>query len=477
MPAPIITRSAALAALAALAILSIRCANGTAETDVNAAAGGGGGGGGDDADGGIRATPSRDAAPASPAPGVSGPSIYVAPSGDDTATGASAREAVHSIPVAIHRAEACPGAPCAVVIAGGKYDQQVKLADGVSLLGGFSADFKSRDPKANVVTLTSTEDRVVIADGLTRPATIDGVTIVGADLTGTDGRSSTALYIAHTHDALTVTNSVVTGGHGASGAAGAPGGDVTCTASGGVGGESSDCGAAAGTPGNASGDPTTAGGGGAGGSSNCPSACPLINGDGISSGRDGESGGNGANGAAGAAATNLYGTFTAGVWSAAPGTSGARGVHGTGGGGGGAGGAKRFRACFGCDTLIGGRGGDGAAGGCAGDGGGAGGAGGASFGVVLVEASATLTQVTIDGGVGGEGADGGDGRAGQPGNPKVGAGRTDGKNQKCGLIHYDSGGGGTGGRGGNGGAGGGGAGGAGGLSVARKPVQRSTLAT
>jgi hypothetical protein len=60
MPAPIITRSVAKAALAALAILSFRCANGTAETDANAS----GGGGGDDADSGIRATPSRDGAPA-----------------------------------------------------------------------------------------------------------------------------------------------------------------------------------------------------------------------------------------------------------------------------------------------------------------------------------------------------------------------------------------------------------------------------
>jgi hypothetical protein len=156
MRAPIITRSVARATLATLAALSVHCANGTAGTDANAA----GGGGGEDVDGGIRATPSRDGAPAPPAPGVSGPSIYVAPSGDDAATGASAREAVRSIPVAIHRAEACPGVPCAVVIAGGSYDQQVKLADGVSLLGGFAADFKSRDPRANVVTLTSTEDRV-----------------------------------------------------------------------------------------------------------------------------------------------------------------------------------------------------------------------------------------------------------------------------------------------------------------------------
>jgi hypothetical protein len=387
--------------------------------------------------------------------------------GNDGNTGASPVEAVKTVSVGMARALKCVSGPCAVVIALGDYDEAIALSAGVNLFGGYSDDFMSRDVVKNVTQISSSQPITISADSLAKDTKLDGLTVLGADFSAKkDGSSSTALRVTNTSGKLTLAHVIVHGGRGARGADGADGSAVACNARGGQGGTSFDCGASTGADGDADADSKSGGGGGPGGGSNCPDACPLVGGDGITNGTSGTHGDDGAAGDAGQAASDGFGQFVSGMWNGSAASDGKRGHHGTGGGGGGAGGSKRFRACFGCGTLLGGRGGDGAPGGCGGGGGLAGGAGGGAFGIVLVDSTITLKDSTAIGGIGGDGGAGGIGRDGAAGSSSVGMGHEDGGSQKCGLIHYYSGSGGIGGVGGSGGAGGGGSGGTGGVSVA-----------
>ncbi|HEX4460265.1 MAG TPA: hypothetical protein VIA18_19940 [Polyangia bacterium] len=402
--------------------------------------------------------------------------IFVSPTGDDTKDGQSPGTAVQHINMGITRSLACAFIPCVILVSAGTYNEQVTLHENLNILGGYSADFLHNDPVANVVNITSTEPKTVIASALAVPTKLDGVTITGGSLTTNDGASSIGLFVSNTHSALTVSRSILIGGTGATGTPGAPGAALSCGTVGASGGTAFDCGGSTGGFGTSAGDATSGGAAGTGGSSNCPDACPLVGSDGISDGSDGTPGGSGSDGTGGAAPTDVFGTFDpTGLWSGSIGTGGTRGFNGTGGGGGGSGGTKRIRSCFGCGTLIGGRGGDGAPGGCGGGPGAAGGAGGGAFAALLVDSEIAFDNVTVQGGTGGLGGAGGDGAGGQAGSTAVDNGITGSASSKCGLINYHSGNGGHGGVGGNGGNGGGGGGGAGGPSVALVRVGSSAV--
>jgi hypothetical protein len=392
--------------------------------------------------------------------------IFVSPAGDDTKDGKSPGDAVQHINMGITRSLACYPNTCVILVAVGNYQEQVTLHENISILGGYSADFVNNDPVANVVNITSTETKTVIASGLTVPTKLDGVTITGASLTSNDGSSSYGLFVSNSHSSLTISRTVIIGGTGATGTAGTPGGALDCGTVGASGGTAFDCGGSTGGFGTSAGDATSGGSAGTGGSSNCPDACPSVGSDSITDGSNGTPGGSGGNGSGGSAPSDVFGSFASGAWQGTVGSGGTRGFNGTGGGGGGSGGTKRIRSCFGCGTLIGGRGGDGGPGGCGGGPGGPGGAGGGAFAAVLVDSEVVFDNVTVQGGTGGLGGVGGDGAAGQVGSIVVDNGRTGSASSKCGLINYYSGNGGHGGVGGNGGHGGGGGGGAGGPSVA-----------
>lgn len=403
------------------------------------------------------------------------PSIFVSKTGNDTFDGRSPATALLTINAGLTKARSCEPSACVVLVAEGTYTEQVVLFDGAQMRGGHNSDFSEQNPAAWPSVLTSTETRTLIGDDITRPTNIEGMTIRGADLSATaDGRSAYAIWFRNSAN-VRIANTVIEGGMAAPGADGDNGVVLTCDAPGGDGGSAYNCGSNGGGTGSAGSDPATAGGGGGGGSNNCPSACPLVGSDGISSGSTGTPGGDGAPGVHGNIAANKLGSFADGLWSGAAGESGTRGAHGTGGGGGGSGGSKKFAACFGCGTLLGGRGGNGATGGCAGDGGGAGQPGGGSFGVVLVDTVLEVAQVSITAGDGGKGGNGGEGHAGAPGGNDGSVGRVGGGSQRCGLIDYNSGSGAHGGAGGNGGNGGGGAGGVGGVSIGVVLVGEATL--
>jgi len=406
-------------------------------------------------------------ADAGPDPGPTGPAIYVSTAGSDLAPGTSPSDAVQTIDAGIALASACVGAPCVVKIAEGRYQESVKLVDGVSLYGGYTVDFSVRDvTEHTAVVASSSEQPSVVATGLVAATTVDGITIEGPDLTlAGGGTPSIALSVASSGDALLISNALIVGNTGAQGVPGDAGTGTTCDASGGEGGVATDCESTPGGNGGADGDPASGGDGGGGGSSDCPSACPLVGSDGVSDGTAGAPGGDGAPGQGGTASADAMGSFATGAWTGSTGAAGLRGTNGTGGGGGGSGGTKRIRACFSCGTLLGGQGASGAPGGCAGGGGSGGGQGGASVAVLIVGSQPVFQNVTVVGGHGGTGGAGGAGAAGTSGATTLDAGLQSATQQTCGAISYSSGAGGLGGPGGSGGPGGGGAGGNGGPSL------------
>jgi hypothetical protein len=426
------------------------------------------GGVGDDDTGDGGSEPDADPDGDPPPPTDAGPAtiIHVSIEGADSSLG-TADWPLRHVAAGIMRAQTCTPAPCLVRIAEGVYEEEIALASGVDLEGGWNRAFTARDVLVYAVVLTSDAPITVTASGLNAETIVDGLTVRGADLSAAiDGAASTALLVRDAGEHLRLRGARIEGGRGARGDAGDDGTLQICTALGGPGGSGYDCGSTTGQGGNAGGDPASGGGPGGGGNSNCPNACPLVGGDGISDGGTGGNGANGASGAPGTAVVDNDGAFAADAWTGSSGGDGGRGLHGTGGSGGGSGGSKRFRVCFGCGTLNGGRGGDGAPGGCGGNGGTGGGAGGAAFGAVVIRSTVWIDGVVITGGAGGRGGDGGDGHTGSPGGTDGSVGRQSSPQQRCGLIDYRAGGGGAGGIGGHGGAGGGGAGGAGGPSIA-----------
>jgi hypothetical protein len=160
-------------------------------------------------------------------------------------------------------------------------------------------------------------------------------------------------------------------------------------------------------------------------------------------GKDGDPGGVGLGGAE-------LGTISIAGIAGGDGQNGAPGMPGQGGGGGG--GAKGGNFCPGMSDGPGASGGGGGAGGCGGKGGGGGRAGGSSIALVSLNATLTMTQVTLtasSGGTGGQGALG-----------QLGAVRGDRGEGGTKVLQSSSGcKGGDGGIGGDGGPGGGGRGG------------------
>ena len=395
-------------------------------------------------------------------------SVFVSPDGSDDADGRSPDAPLRTLEAASELARVACDPSCDVLLAPGRYDdgRTYEPVTGVSHFGGYSADFSERDPATHVATISAAGRPIaVLMSGLGR-ATWAGLTIEGSDFDAAAPSATSYAAWVRGGSGVSLDTVRIVAGDGAPGEPGSPGVvPEACSAGGGDGGLSFECGSSDGEPGDTGRDRATAGPAGAGSpDNNCPSACPLVGDDGISDGADAPApGGSGSPGDEGTTSDDAVGAFTADGWVGAPGGDGARGTDGAGGGGGGSGGTKKFRACFGCGTLIGGAGGEGGHGGGAGDGGRGGRAGGGSFGLVVENGTVQLRGVTVvtgNGGVGGAGGDGADGEAGRPGSPGG-----DRPGQQCGLINYVAGAGGHGGAGGDGGSGGGGAGGNGGVVV------------
>ncbi len=382
-----------------------------------------------------------------------------------------------------------------VLVSTALYVEEVTVAEGVSIHGGYSASAGwTRGDLANIdTTITALSSPVVQADGIVATTRMTGLR-VSAPAATTYGGSSIAVRLGTStgvafEDAEIVAGAGAEGqdrlkpGPGNPGNPGSPGGAASCYNPGGTGGCTSNTSVEVETVAGAS-RACGCGAGGAGAGSNliyvgegqggeryegdgttCSRADvgldPSEGGDNTSE-TTGLTGRNGAQGAPGMAgiAGSFNEAFTPDGYVPTSGGSGASGSPGGGGGGGASG--YHYECADGETIVMGSGGGAGGAGGCGGAGGEGGGGGGASVAIYAWDSTVTLTRVvleTADGGDGGDGAEGGDG--GEGGTP--GAGGTRASCPGSPTLGYR---GGSGGMGGNGGQGGNGGGGAGGPSIA-----------
>ena len=424
-----------------------------------------------------------------------------------------------------------PSQDRAILVARGTYRENLVIASGVKLFGGYADDFLSRDIVLNPSriegqsTIGSSRGTVHV-EAVSQRTVVAGLVIVGRDAfssaeAGGAGQTSYAVFVAQGSDDLLVVNNLIIGGRGgdgqtgvdgAAGASGLPGtkgldsweceGSSDCglqTRAGGAGGTNSSCNLANGTVGAEAqayhyGEDLNhqlysgAGLNGVGGYNHfydnsygpglgdyCKYDC-VVNSFGDNIGSDAQSGPAGQSGNGGNGCSVAAGTVAGDRWQPGSSASGSAGQPGTGGGGGGAGGAvinnNFFTGCTQDEPWgdIGASGGGGGAGGCGGTSGGGGGSGGASIGVFIAAGTAQISGNVIRLGTGGDGGAGGNGGNG-------GLGGQGGEGGKIVNPAWCAGAGGSGGRGGDGGAGGGGGGGCGGpvFGVAGLGLNSSTI--
>ncbi|MFO7179896.1 MAG: hypothetical protein DIU78_014445 [Pseudomonadota bacterium] len=367
--------------------------------------------------------------------------VFVAPSGDDTATGSRAAP-LASVAAAVERAldENKIVIVCAKTFSTPLTLGDVQGAQHVSIYGGFDCDDEWKRVETRSVFAPGSGPALRL-ESIEGSLLLSGFEFHAADATES-GQSSIAAVVK---DVENVTFEAVrfVAGDGMDGAPGESippfeksayaGFDADET----VGGSLRNACSCPGTAGGRGGDATAPGaegateglpslGGGAAGLANASCSGPGTGGDGA----------NGSPGSPGASADS-YGALDAenAAWQPASGQPGGPGTVGQGGGGG-RGGAT-------------GGGGGGACGGCGGQGGGPGQGGGASIGLLVVRSKVLFEASIIDLGDGGNGGKGAPGQEGQKGGVR-GARANDG----C-----------DGGDGGKGGAGGPGGGGAGGIVV------------
>ncbi|NMB77441.1 MAG: DUF1565 domain-containing protein, partial [Myxococcales bacterium] len=297
-----------------------------------------------------------------------------------------------------------PNRHTSILVASGRYAENVSLRAGVRLYGGYSADFSRR----NVVMLPSqiagseptssgAPPGTVYGSGLRGQRTVlAGFTVQAYDVNadpapGGAGFNSYAIFLQDCDGTVEIRNNVILGGRGGDGADGsvgpsgrsggaggrgqdswecAPSSDCAgMTRAGGAGGANPSCGAARGNDGATSRDyyhnPQDYPGGGLdgrGGTNSiydnsgidwtlCKYDCQVDSSQEGNNGQDAHNGSDGLPGLGGAGCASPRGSVSGGVWR--PGTAGAGGAGqaGSGGGGGGAGGAAiNYNAGSGCNV-------------------------------------------------------------------------------------------------------------------------------
>ncbi|MBM4372218.1 MAG: hypothetical protein FJ098_11220, partial [Deltaproteobacteria bacterium] len=398
--------------------------------------------------------------------GEIGNGVFVAKNGNDASTGTLTAPLL-TIGAAVTQAQA--GGQRDVYVATGVYAESVFLKEGVSVYGGYSSDFQTREVvlyETVIMGLAPTPQlpAAVTAMGIkTKDTAFDGFTVFGHDV-DTPGSSSYALYVRDCSGKLAIRGCRVYAGDGGGGSTGSNGADGAdglngipgqaayyyftklCTAGkildGGGGGQLVCAGGSvAGGKGGDSHCPLegfpvsgehgkggSGSGGGAGGAagwdgrmdSNC-GLCTIPTAEHAMEGADGLKGASGASGASGAGCTQAGGQVSSGFWQPSSGGAGGHaGAGAGGGGGGGGGGADVFAIVIGCNDQIGGTGGGAGSGSCGGLGGGGGTGGGGSFGLFLFFPSAPVSAPVVEdnvfyGGQGGAGGLGGNGGSGGTG--------------------------------------------------------------
>ena len=295
-----------------------------------------------------------------------------------------------------------------VYVATGVYEEQVSLAAGVAVYGGYSSDFAVRDPllyEAAILSPPGTAELpgavscLSISGGAAGSTVFDGFGVFAADVTGSSA-SSYGVYLRDCDASVRVSNNRVHAGRGGDGDRGddgesgddgnpgtdgmdaldllsayqvddhdcapanhSPGGapgSLECDGmdvSGGIGGErvcpalDPATGDPAGPSASEAGEPGKGGGasGGAAGWDTVHQAykCLGFATFGILEGENGQDGGGGDHGVSGAGCSDSAGAVQGGVWVPAGANGGTAGTHAAGGGGGGSGaGAWVHESCY-----------------------------------------------------------------------------------------------------------------------------------
>jgi hypothetical protein len=295
-----------------------------------------------------------------------------------------------------------------VYVAFGVYTEQITLAAGVGIYGGYSPDFQTRDPLSYTVAIhgpdpqagkPGTVNCLNINGGTAGSTVFDGFSIYGHKET-TPGASSYALYVRNCDETARITNNHIFAGRGGDGLAGTAGTAGNSGPSGSIGVNALDLNVAYGvtghdctpshtSPGGSGGAGYCAGtvtSGGDGGNRVCPTfdgsetGSPVASENGYSGynvggpggaagrdvyqqpynctgyyiygplqGSDGFDGASGINGTSGTGCGDPGGSIVNGLWieNNASALSGSGGAHGGGGGGGGSGaGAYVHSSCL-----------------------------------------------------------------------------------------------------------------------------------
>ncbi len=382
--------------------------------------------------------------------------IFVARHGDDDAAGVFGQP-LRTIQAGIAAAE--HEGKTYVYVATGVYQEAVVLVPGVEVYGGYSADFRRRDPlrfETAIFGLQSSPElpgavnAIDIYGGPRDSVVLDGFSVFGYE-ESRPGVSSYAVYVRGCDETLKLSYNQIIAGAGGRGLRGANGFDGADGVAGEGGMDALDIHAAYGlgqdectvayhSPGGSAGvfacDGTETSGG-AGGERVCPAwdsandrtVAPVASQNGLPGAAGGAGGGaagwdvyhqrfscdgydsygpvegaNGTDGAAGGDGTGGesggLGGLVTGLWRSGGGLSGANGTFGGGGGGGGSGaGAYVDNSCnskgYGWHNL-GGSGGGGGAGACPGSAGTGGKGGGGAFGLFVVFSGAETSPPIIE---------------------------------------------------------------------------------
>ncbi|MGC6415828.1 MAG: DUF1565 domain-containing protein [Bradymonadia bacterium] len=151
--------------------------------------------------------------------------IFVSPTGDDNADG-TRRNPLRTIQVGIERARPRRNH---VYVAAGVYAETITLRTGVSVFGGYSADFSRRDLDGNETALFPPLEvegerlgTVTAIDIVEEETRLTGFTIVG-HAENIPGRSSYAVYVRDCGENLILENNNIRAGSGGSGLRGQSG--------------------------------------------------------------------------------------------------------------------------------------------------------------------------------------------------------------------------------------------------------------
>lgn len=152
--------------------------------------------------------------------------LFVSKTGNDEGLG-TLDDPLFSITRALELASGPQATIRDIYVATGVYSENISLIEGVSLYGGYSLDFRDRDPSEHPTTLfgrpISNEAKGTLTAIHINTATyVDGFSIYGANATNAGG-NSVAVYLINSNSELSLSNNIIIAGNGAPGQRGEAG--------------------------------------------------------------------------------------------------------------------------------------------------------------------------------------------------------------------------------------------------------------